>query len=61
MAKTIYKREKLEPEYGVVGAQNFMMAQANRGINEPCRVKRVVRVFNGEGKRRMLQEVIVVS
>ena len=61
MAKSIYKREKLEPEYGIVGAQNFMMAQANRGINEPYRVKRVVRVFNGEGKRRMLQEVIVVS
>lgn len=61
MAKTIYKRENLEPEYGVVGAQNFMMAQANRGINEPYCVKRVVRVFNGEGKRRMLQEVIVVS
>lgn len=61
MPKSIYKREKLEPEYGVVGAQNFMMAQANRGINEPYRVKRVIRVWNGEGKRRTLESVIVVS
>lgn len=28
MAKTIYRREKLEPELGHVGAQNFMSKQA---------------------------------
>ncbi len=61
MPKSIYLRTKLEADMGVVGAQDFLNAQANRGINEPYRVKRVVRVFNGEGKRRMLQEVIVVS
>lgn len=61
MPKSIYNRKHLEPEFGVVGAQNFMMAQANRGINEPYRVKRVVRVFNGEGKRRVLEQVVIVS
>lgn len=61
MAKSIYRREKLEAEYGVVGAQDFLNAKANRGINEPYRVKRVVRVFNGEGKRRSIEQVIVVS
>lgn len=51
MAKTIYRREKLEPELGHVGAQNFMSKQA-RNAMESIRVNRVVRVFNGEGKRR---------
>lgn len=61
MPKSIYNRKNLEPEFGVVGAQNFLAAQANRGINEPYRVKRVIRVWNGEGKRRTLESVIVVS
>ena len=61
MPKSIYLRKNLEPEFGVVGAQDFLQAQANRGISEPYRVKRVVRVFNGEGKRRTIEEVIVVS
>lgn len=61
MPKSIYLRKHLEPEFGVVGAQNFMMAQANRGISEPYRVKRVIRVWNGEGKQRVLEQVIVVS
>jgi hypothetical protein len=30
MAKTIYRREKLEQELGHVGAQNFMSKQAKR-------------------------------
>lgn len=51
MAKTIYRRERLEPELGHVGAQNFMSKQA-RNAMESVRVNRVVRVFNGEGKRR---------
>lgn len=49
MAKTIYRREKLEPELGHVGAQNFMSEQARHAM-ESIRVNRVVRVFNGEGK-----------
>lgn len=61
MPKSIYLRTKLESEMGVVGAQDFLNAQANRGINEPYRVKRVVRVFSGEGKRRTIEQVIVVS
>ncbi len=61
MPKSIYLRTKLEADMGVVGAQDFLNAQANRGINEPYRVKRVVRVFKGEGKRRTIEQVIVVS
>ena len=61
MPKSIYLRKNLEPEFGIVGAQNFMQAQANRGISEPYRVKRVVRIWNGEGKQRVLESVIVVS
>lgn len=61
MPKSIYKRKHLESEFGAVGAQNFMMAQANRGINEPYRVKRVVRIWNGEGKQRVLEQVVIVS
>lgn len=61
MAKSIYLRKNLEHEFGELGAQNFLNAQANRGINEPYRVKRVVRVFNGEGKRRVLEQVVIVS
>lgn len=61
MPKSIYLRTKLEADMGIVGAQDFLNAQANRGMNEPYRVKRVVRVFNGEGKQRVLEQVIVVS
>lgn len=60
MAKTIYRRENLEPELGHVGAQNFMSKQA-RNAMESIRVNRVVRVFNGEGKHRTLEQVIVSS
>lgn len=60
MAKTIYRRKKLEQELGHVGAQNFMSKQA-RNAMESIRVNRVVRVFNGEGKRRILAEVVVSS
>lgn len=58
MEKTIYRREKLEPELGQVGAQNFMMAQAMHAYSNG---KRVCRVFSGEGKQRVLESVIVVS
>lgn len=59
MAKTIYRREKLEQELGHVGAQNYMSKQA-RNAMESIRVNRVVRVFNGEGKRRVMDELIIV-
>ena len=62
MAKTIYRREKLESELGHVGTQNFMSKQA-RNAMESIRVNsvnRVVRVFNGEGKRRVMDELIIV-
>ncbi|QAX91961.1 hypothetical protein [Klebsiella phage YX3973] len=58
MAKTIYRREKLESELGHVGAQNFMMAQAMHAYSNG---KRVCRVFSGEGKQRVLEQVIVSS
>ncbi len=61
MPKSIYLRKNLEAEFGVVGAQDFLNAQANRGVSEPYRVKRVVRIWNGEGKQRVLEQVIVVS
>ena len=48
MAKTIYRREKLEQELEHVGAQNFMTKQARHAM-ESVYVNRVVRVFNGEG------------
>lgn len=59
MSKTIYRREKLESELGHVGAQNFMSKQA-RSAMESIRVNRVVRVFNDEGKRRVMDELIIV-
>ena len=61
MAKTIYRRKTLEPELGYVGAQNFLMKQAKRGIDSPLRTSRVVRVWSGEGKRKYLEEVIVAQ
>lgn len=61
MAKTIYRRKTLEPELGYVGTQNFLMQQAKRGIDSPLRTSRVVRVWSGEGKRRTIEQVIIVS
>ena len=61
MAKTIYRRKTLEPELGYVGTQNFLMQQAKRGIDSPLRTSRVVRVWSGEGKRKVLESVVVVS
>lgn len=58
MAKTIYRREKLESELGHVGAQNFMMAQAMHAYSNG---KRVCLVFSGEGKHRTLEQVVVSS
>lgn len=58
MAKTIYRREKLESELGHVGAQNFMAAQAMQAYSNG---KRVCRVFSGEGKQRRIEQVIVSS
>lgn len=58
MEKTIYRREKLEPELGHVGAQDFMAAQAMHAYSNG---KRVCRVFSGEGKQRTLEQVIVSS
>lgn len=56
--RVVYKRTHLEPEFGAVKTQNFMMAQAMQAYNNG---KRVCRVFSGEGKRRTLEEVIVSS
>lgn len=56
--RVVYKRTHLEPEFGAVKAQNFMMAQA---MHAHSNGKRVCRVFSGEGKRRTLEEVIVSS
>lgn len=56
--RVVYKRNYLEPEFGAVKTQNFMMAQAMHAYNAG---KRVCRVFSGEGKRRVLEEVIVSS
>lgn len=61
MAKTIYRRKTLEPELGYVGAQNFLMQQAKRGIDSPLRTSRVVRVWSGDGKSKVLESVVVVS
>jgi hypothetical protein len=58
MTKAIYTRTQLEPEMGAVKAQNFMMAQA---MNAYSNGKRVCRVFIGEGKQRVLEQVIVSS
>lgn len=61
MTKAIYTRTQLEPEMGAVKAQNFMMQQAKRGIESPLRTSRVVRVWSGEGKSKVLESVVVVS
>ncbi|MEJ8687630.1 hypothetical protein S13e_00032 [Klebsiella phage VLCpiS13e] len=56
--RVVYKRTHLEPEFGAVKAQNFMMAQAMHAYSNG---KRVCRVFSGEGKQRVLEQVIVSS
>lgn len=61
MSKTIYKRSIIEKELGFVKTQNFLAQQANRGIDSPLRTSRVVRVWSGEGKRKILDEVIIAS
>ena len=61
MAKTIYRREKLEPELGYVGAHNFLMQQAKRGIDSPFRTSRAVRVWVQHDDKKILEEVIVAS
>lgn len=58
MAKTIYRREKLESELGHVGAQNFMSKQAERAVNSP-RCSKVCRVWHMDGDKRSLDEVII--
>lgn len=58
MTKAIYTRAQLEPEMGAVKAQNFMMAQAMVAYSNG---NRVCRVFSGEGKQRVLEQVIVSS
>lgn len=58
MAKTIYRREKLEQELGHVGAQNFMAKQVERAVNSP-RCSEVCRVWHREGDKRVLDEVII--
>lgn len=60
MSKTVYRRKTLEPELGYVGTQNFLMHQAKRA-SESLSVKRIVRVFYGEGKQRVIDEVVIVS
>ena len=59
MSKTVYRRKTLEPQLGYVATQNFMMQQAKRGIESPLSTSRVVRVWSGEGKRKILDEVII--
>nr|DAE85918.1 MAG TPA: hypothetical protein [Caudoviricetes sp.] len=56
--RVVYKRTQLEPEMGAVKAQNFMTAQAMHAYSNG---KRVCRVFSGEGKQRVLEQVIVSS
>lgn len=53
MAKTIYRREKLEQELGHVGAQNFMSKQVERAVNSP-QCSKVCRVWRREGDKRVL-------
>lgn len=61
MSKTVYRRKTLEPELGYVGAQNFLMQQAIRVINNPVSSCRVVRVWTQCDGRKILDEVIIAS
>ena len=56
--RVVYTRTQLEPEMGAVKAQDFMAAQAMHAYSNG---KRVCRVFSGEGKHRVLEQVIVSS
>ncbi|QDB70201.1 hypothetical protein KGB41_gp44 [Salmonella virus KFS-SE2] len=58
MAKTIYRREKLEQELGHVGAQNFMSKQVERAVSSP-RCSKVCRVWHRDGDRCVLDELII--
>lgn len=58
MSKVIYSSSALEKEMGFRKAQDFLQAQADSGLK---RGSRVVRVFEGEGKRRKLKTVIIGS
>lgn len=56
MSKTIYKRSIIEPEMGFVATQNWLAAQAARGIESG---KRVCRVWSFTGRDKILNEVVV--
>ena len=56
MAKTIYRRKTLEPEMGFVETQNWLAAQAARGIESG---NRVCRVWEFTGRDKILNEVVV--
>lgn len=56
MSKTIYKRSIIEPEIGFVATQNWLAAQAARGIKSG---KRVCRVWSFTGRDKILNEVVV--
>lgn len=56
MAKTVYKHSRLIHSLGFVKSQNWMMAQANRAIANGIKV---TRVWTGNGKGRVLAEVII--
>lgn len=56
MSKTIYKRSIIEPEMGFVETQNWLAAQAARGIESG---KRVCRVWERSGSDKIMNEVVV--
>ena len=56
MSKTIYKRSIMEPEMGFVATQNWLAAQASRAYEKGLKV---VRVWNGSGRDKILNEVVV--
>lgn len=58
MAKVAYTHKRLTCSLGELGSQNWMMAQVKKAIFEG---KKVVRVWNGVGKSRVLAEVIISS
>lgn len=56
MAKAIYKRSIIEKETGFVKTQDFLAAQANRAYENGMKV---VRVWSGSGKSKVLDEVVL--
>lgn len=56
MTKIIYTHEKVSTVLGFVKSQDWLQAQADAALASG---NKVVRVFSGEGKGRVLQEVIV--